>query len=364
MRKDPAMQGADSEPPEDVEEQAFIAGLPSDPLFGPRFESRVVCWAPSTLEELVIGLTSFGPEWIWRGQGRSAWHLETRIAREFALLPPPEGEGVSWDFLGMENRVIGFFKERARRALAAPPDELDLLGWLALMQHYGAPTRLLDWTSSPFVALWFASENRKSDQAAVWGLNAYHARRQLSGSLFPGGWDHLGVIGHSTTDAEGKTTLRWPALETRQRDRENEFIRWAIRVQSRWPLPVIPFDTDARMAAQQTVLTAIGDLTRPVDVALLDFETWWRDKPSEAPPGGYRIGTDSTIWPLREPADVLVKFIIPPDWRGPTLAILATMGIDASTLFPGLDGAGRQTVQYLSGGRGTLSEIITDTWGA
>jgi hypothetical protein len=346
------------------EDADFYASLPQDPFSGPRAVSRSVVWLPESLGQLFEILRTMPVGWIWRGQGSFNWRLETRLGRDFANLPlPSEDPSVSYDYVGLENRVIGFFKERARRSVRPPPDDLDLLSWLAVMQHYGAPTRLLDWTTSPFVALWFAYADAESEPAALWGLNAYLCRRGINGALFPGGWDHLGIIGHNSADAEGNITNRTPALEIRQRDRENEFLRWAIKTNCRWPLPVIPFDTDARMTAQQTVLTCVGNLQEPVDQALLRFDEWRNDTPSENPPGGYRIGTDSTVWPLREPADLLLKLHLPREWRPAVLHALGSMGIDAATLFPGLDGVGRQASMYLDLGQGSLREVITDTFG-
>jgi FRG domain len=55
-----------------------------------------------------------------------------------------------------------------------PPDHLELL---FLMQHYGIPTRLFDWTENPFIALFFALENARQErageekEATVWLLD-------------------------------------------------------------------------------------------------------------------------------------------------------------------------------------------------
>jgi FRG domain len=50
----------------------------------------------------------------------------------------------------------------------------DLASWLALMQHYGTPTRFLDWTMSPFIAAYFAFEDEAcglSKRSAIWAIN-------------------------------------------------------------------------------------------------------------------------------------------------------------------------------------------------
>jgi hypothetical protein len=88
---------------------------------------------------------------IYRGHSQGYYRLETSIRRAFETLKIRE----SWRS-GREREMIKSFKSRAHLYLSHLPAAHDDLEWLSVMQHYGAPTRLLDWTYSPFVAAFFA----------------------------------------------------------------------------------------------------------------------------------------------------------------------------------------------------------------
>jgi hypothetical protein len=59
-------------------------------------------------------------------------------------------------FSDFEQEILHSFRLRARGVTGCEPK--DNWEWLALAQHHGVPTRLLDWTTSPLVALYFATE--------------------------------------------------------------------------------------------------------------------------------------------------------------------------------------------------------------
>lgn len=92
----------------------------------------------------------------WRGQKQADWNLQ----------PSLFNRGLAHK----EENLNARFKLMAKVRRGEVPNSSDSLGWLFLMQHYRLPTRLLDWSQSPLVALYFAVEKPDDTDAAIWGL--------------------------------------------------------------------------------------------------------------------------------------------------------------------------------------------------
>jgi hypothetical protein len=151
--------------------------------------------------------------------------------------------------------------------------------WMSLMQHYGAPTRLLDWTASPYVALYFAVERDHEHDGAVWLVRPHGIEEVMRAR-------GLGQKLESKPDAEADLLFPW---------------------QSR------PTD---RMAAQQTFFTASSQILADHGAVIL---------------GCFPEGM----------AGQFDKMIIPAGVKPRFLRHLRGLNITARSLFPGVDGLGR-----------------------
>ncbi len=108
--------------------------------------------------------------WVYRGHSNVNYKLETTLERAFNEIV--EDENIIGMKLHIEDSIIKDFKRKAHHYLKWLPSDADKLGWLSLIQHYGGPTRLLDFTESFYVALYFANKHLKGD-SAIWCINKY-----------------------------------------------------------------------------------------------------------------------------------------------------------------------------------------------
>lgn len=123
----------------------------------------------------------------------SRWYRGHQSAK-YQLLPGARRNGGGIDSLLLEQSMAQEFKTKApARYSKCPPDD-DYIGWMTLMQHYGLPTRLLDWSESILVAAYFATEPSDKtalDDAVIWCLNPYFLNTWESGNAF--GFSHSSI---------------------------------------------------------------------------------------------------------------------------------------------------------------------------
>jgi hypothetical protein len=110
-------------------------------------------------------------QFIWRGQRRTDWMLDSSLARLFTRLHYTDGPETTWERRSQEH--LDDFKYAARGRRGFNPPNLLENEWWALGQHFGLATPLLDWTHSPFAAAYFAFEEHEggTSHRVVYGLD-------------------------------------------------------------------------------------------------------------------------------------------------------------------------------------------------
>jgi hypothetical protein len=231
--------------------------------------------------------------WIFRGQMDASWHLQPtieRVVEQNPVMPVSAFE----DYINRE------FRRLARNFISNTPRDENRLEWLALMRHYGAPTRLLDWSRSPFVALFFALADAQSPQAsAIWCLDGFALQTRAAYML-----------------REGGMPLKMEYFEAGYVRYISERDRPAIVISTE------PHGVNERLAMQQGLFLVSNHV--PFEQALTHMLFPYRDRIDD--------GLDKAV---------AIKVIIPFHVRQQILYGLERMNIGWASLLPGLDGFAR-----------------------
>lgn len=250
-------------------------------------------WKPLSqqLEEFEDKAPAGSTGYLFRGQADTTWPLRPKLIRliEHANLSETRA-------LHVEALVLNDYQSRA--SVHLPPaaiHEGGLLEWWSLMQHHRAPTRALDWTYSPWVAAYFASNSQPKKTGAIWAYN-------------------YGLLEQETDPLDGGSVIV----------RDDQFNAFRAEPGPQKVVRFVPSIQTDRMAAQQSVFTAcrniLGDQEEIIHNALT----------------GHTAGL------------TYVKIEIPPPLKPEVLGRLHLRNIGAASLFPGLDGIGDSTAEFVS----------------
>jgi hypothetical protein len=256
-----------------------------------------------TAEAVLRRLRTFGSSFIFRGHMDMTWTLSSSLTRIGHISPKT-----------LEDQMLAHFPRRAAEYLPFQqlPKGASTLRWLSLLQHYGAPTRLLDCTRSPYVALFFAIETtpvRPSAAApAVWIVDAAQLKQALLNAVDS---RTLKLTDDDDMPIDGSYALQVAGT------RDDLVAHDVIHTRPATPIVVVlePWQIDARQAAQQSVFLCQGDLTQPLTQ---NMEC---------------SGVD-----LKR---TLTRLSFPWTCRPALLAELRRMNVTSEALFPGLDGYAR-----------------------
>jgi FRG domain len=175
------------------------------------------------------------PLWF-RGCCRSAHSLVPSLYRH------PDISDVE-DLLVLEQKILQRFRERS--VPYQPSQPTNDWGLVFLMQHFGVPTRLLDWTENPYIGLFFAvaAPDSGGEPAAVW-------------ILCPDDWNK-GALADISYD-DGVLSIGSDPLESYRPSADHRPMRVA-------PVGMYGLHNSPRIVAQRGVFTIFGKSTAPLE---------------------------------------------------------------------------------------------------
>lgn len=243
----------------------------------------------SSVDQLVGVFSELNSNWIFRGQRDSSWNIESSLER---FLKPI---GFSEFARKLEDYFISEFRARAHHYISRDMLPRTKLGWLSLMQHHGVPTRLIDFTEAPFIALFFAFDGHDGaeNDAAVWAFNF----SKIDNDSF----DYLKRFGRLSEDYEWVKSNRDQAFDKYVDGNSHELL-WVTE----------PDLHNLRLENQKGTFLLSGKLDKAV-MDYLEYESTHGEATAK-------------------------KFVIPGCFRSDIFRLLNSMGIDNRRIYPGLDG--------------------------
>lgn len=257
---------------------------------------------------------TYVPRFIYRGHGdHETYKLLPGVYRE----NPQIGSMLPADYSLMEYNILADFISEACRYVPNIPKD-DAVSWLEIAQHFGVPTRLLDFTQNPLVALYFAcskyhqTETSPGAKGSVWVINEPVYSRSLLGE---------NTLAHAVNSKINVLKIVNEQLiyfdGFKKVDRPGAELYFPPRIYK-------PFYSEERMTTQSSVFM-IWDLDH-VDLLTFLEPHHFMSLSSEAD---------------NKPDGVIFCICIPPDKKSEIMRQLDMCGINEKFIFPGIDGIGK-----------------------
>lgn len=239
----------------------------------------------------------------WSHRGEPRWYAQAipSFGRQLRI---------SFDPLTAEAVILQYFRSISF-ALATSRERAimnNFLGIMIMMQHYGAPTRLLDWTRSPWIASYFAAVHNTSDDGYIWS------------------YDPSPLFASSST--RSAVSIIDPALQS---DDINDFLD-SLKNAPECVLPLMTAECTDRMVAQQCCFT----LGNPAGV-------------------DHRALIGNMLSGRKHHGSIM---IIPSLLKQELMRHLSLMNVTGSVLFPGLDGVGRACVEAIQNENSSIPRLL------
>lgn len=113
--------------------------------------------AVTTMHDLVTRFNAYSNSMMFRGQPRASYLLSSSLERLLGEAWSPQ------QAIKFEDHSLRLFRSKYHLYDSSRYEPATKLAWLGAMQHFGVPTRLIDFTTSPYVALYFALERYPFD---------------------------------------------------------------------------------------------------------------------------------------------------------------------------------------------------------
>ncbi len=234
------------------------------------------------------------------------------------------------DDLSYEAELITTFKDFAPSVYSQCPAPDNHLEWLALIQHFRGPTRLLDWTENALIAAFFVTElscvvcsHTKATNGEIWVLDSAYLS-MLARNSYPSGWS-IGEAARRLAKQACTDQRFWKKEKCTDNDCSN------------YPLPFSPQLNFRRIANQQGWFTIHPRPLRK-DAIMLQ-------------PGGGPEG------------DLLKRFVIPAGCKASLREELAALGITYRLIYPDLEGLSITLQSEYCRKWKSLAPSASSTWG-